>query len=383
MENKKGFSILKFFIVFICIIFIALSLSVNIMFNRKHTPNLFGYHIYILNNKDMGELLPEGTALISKDAKDLEINQGDIILCHLNGSDDVIIRTVYKTTYDEATGIANYYLSTANANDDNSVTDFIPKENIIALCTGYPQNINLGRWINFTLNIKGIAIQLIFPSILLVIFLIAKIASSKENDDDDEDFSFSNEEEKEKKKGKPAPVFKSSEIKESPLFVDPSPEDYSSDELERKKQSIAEHFSHKEVNPNSPYQKEKERTMQFKALKAAENATKNSSLPEKKKTQVDVTETFTAPQKIQTEPAAPPDALLAEMQKRTAKAEEDAQKAAAEKVAPIPPTPPRKSSSPDINDIIKKSETQAKNKEVSTMSVDDLLKMIEDEKNKL
>ena len=47
LENKKGFSVLKFLITVICIIFIALSLAVNIMFNQKHSPNVFGYYIYL------------------------------------------------------------------------------------------------------------------------------------------------------------------------------------------------------------------------------------------------------------------------------------------------------------------------------------------------
>jgi len=385
MENKKGFSILKFFIILACIIFIVLSLSVNILFNQKNTPKFFGYYVYVLNNKDMGALLPEGTALISKSAENLEIKQGDIILCHLNDSDDVIIRTVYKTASDEATGSDVYYLSTATAQDDNSVTDFIPKENVLALCTGYPQNANLGRWINFTLNIKGIVIQLILPSIILVILLIAKIASSKDSDED-EDYEIPKEK---NPKTNPAstPTFKSSDIKETPLFVDPTPQDYTNDELERKKQSIAEHFSQKEVNPNSPYQKEKERTMQFKALKAAENTAKMAAQP--KKTQVDVTEMFSA-QKNHIPEKKPADIIREEMQKRTAEAENQNRRFSEQKIVPEVKAPapekkpaPHKSASPDINDIIKKSENNAKKKNVSTMSVDDLLKLIEDEKNKL
>ncbi len=388
MENKKGFSILKFFIILACIIFIVLSLSVNILFNQKNTPKFFGYYVYVLNNKDMGALLPEGTALISKSAEDLEIKQGDIILCHLNNSDDVIIRTVYKTASDETTGSEVYYLSTATAQDDNSVTDFIPKENVLALCTGYPQNANLGRWINFTLNIKGIVIQLILPSIILVILLIAKIASSKDNDED-EDYEITKEK-KPRTNPSPAPTFKSSDIKETPLFVDPTPQDYTTDELERKKQSIAEHFSQKEVNPNSPYQKEKERTMQFKALKAAENTAKIAAqTSQPKKTQVDITEMFSA-QKNVIPKKTTADAILEEMQKRTAETENQNRKFSEQKIAPEVKAPapekkpvPHKSTSPDIGDIIKKSENNAKKKNVSTMSVDDLLKLIEDEKNKL
>lgn len=390
MENKKGFSILKFFVILACIIFIALSLCVNIMFNKNNTPSILGYYIYVLNNQDMGALLPQETAIIAKDAENLDINQGDIVLCHLQNSENILIRTIYKKGIDETTGSENYYLSTANAQDDNSVTDAIPKDNIVALCTGYPQNISLGRWINFTLNIKGIAIQLILPSVLLVIFLIAKIASSKDNDEDD---VFGNEfEEDEPKPSEEKPK----EFKEPPLFVDPTPEDYTTNELERKKQSIAEHFSHKEVNPNSPYQKEKERTMQFKALKAAEKAPE-APKPQAKE-QFDVTGMFTAQRQnnpvVNNNNNLTASTIREEMQKRTAEAEENAKREIAKKISAQEKTvqtvkksdnntvkKPSKYS--DIDELISKSNATSRKKDISSASVDDLLQMIENQKKKL
>ena len=48
-----------------------------------------------------------------------------------------------------------------------------------------------------------------------------------------------------------------------------------------------------------------------------------------------------------------------------------------------PAAAPRKSSTPDISDIISKTESKTRAKDPSDMSVDDLLKMIESEKNKL
>ena len=47
------------------------------------------------------------------------------------------------------------------------------------------------------------------------------------------------------------------------------------------------------------------------------------------------------------------------------------------------PKPVKKSSTPDISDIISKSEQEEKKKSPSSMSVDDLIKMIEAEKKKL
>ena len=48
-----------------------------------------------------------------------------------------------------------------------------------------------------------------------------------------------------------------------------------------------------------------------------------------------------------------------------------------------PAAAPKKSSTPDISDIIKKSDTEKKKKSTANMSVDDLIKLIEDEKKKL
>ena len=122
--------------------------------------------------------------------------------------------------------------------------------------------------------------------------------------------------------------------------------------------------------------------MQFKALKAAENTAKIEA--QKKKTQVDVTEMFSAPKNVSHE-KTPADTLREEMNLHSSEAEKAQFKPAkpAEPVKPVEPVKPKKSSTPDINDIIKKSENNAKKKNVSNMSVDDLLKLIEDEKNKL
>ena len=47
------------------------------------------------------------------------------------------------------------------------------------------------------------------------------------------------------------------------------------------------------------------------------------------------------------------------------------------------PKPPKKSSTPDISDIISKTEHNERKKKAADMSVDDLLRLIEEEKNKL
>ncbi len=392
MENKKGFSILKALICVIAVVFIVISLVLNIAFSKHKIPKLFGTYIYIVKDNPLGDNITEDAVLFAKESKGLEITQGDIVLCYPEGSTELQLRSIYKIEKDETTGADKYYTATALSQGTELS---ISRESIKAMCTGYPESLELGKYITFSIGIKGILLQLILPCVILVIFIIAKIASAGD-DDENEEYDFYEYDEEEAENSSKQPV--SHEKQSNPLF-EPSQEIQPSNEFERKKMSIAENFSQKKVNPNSPYQKEKERTMQFKAQRSAETSFAARNLSSQSST------------------APTADALREEMLRKTAEAERmtntyGAQPAAAEnpidntgilskaqlaemarnevpKSAPLrsPATasaaPKKKSTSPDIDDIIKKSDSNAKKKSVSDMSIDDLLNMIESEKNKL
>lgn len=403
MEKKKGFSILKFVLIIICILLIVVSIVVNIAFSGGKTPKIAGNYIYIVKESDnMGNNVTNGAALVAPDAKDLSIAKGDIVLAYpANDPDKLKVLSIYDIVTAED-GTEKFITSDAsNIGSEES----IPKDKIAALCTGHMESAELGALIRFASGIKGILLLLVLPCVILVIFLIAKIASSK--DDDDEDFGFYQYDEKEKQKELSESRRNAHDKTGNPLF-EPSQEIQPSNELELKKMSIAENFSQKKVNPDSPYQKEKERTMQFKAQRSAEStfAAKNvggssSTAPTadalreemlRKTAEAERTGTFnikttSAPQ--QTTPAEPvPDntgilskSQLAEMSRNDVPKTTPLRSQSAPSTAA--PKPPKKSSTPDISDIIKKSEHNARKKSASDMSVDDLLKLIEEEKKKL
>lgn len=418
MDNKKGFSILKAVISVIAIILIIVSLGVNIAFSGGKTPHLFGKYIYIADDNELGDNVTQGAALIAADAADVEIAEGDIVVCYPEGSSVLQLRSIFKISTDETTGAAAYYTATAT---EQGTELSIGKDRIVAICTGNPESLELGKYISFTTNIKGIILQLILPCIILVIFLICKIASSKD-DEGEKDYDFYEyDEDDDENEGAPLSHAKPA----APLF-EPSQEIQPSNELERKKMSIAENFSQKHVNPDSPYQKEKERTMQFKAQR--ENTSPlsyNNQRPVETAPQykpAHSAESSFAARNVggQSSTAPTADALREEMLRKTAEAERTGSfstklygasaqqptetvsdntgilsKAQLAEMAryDVPKTSPlkkpalaaapKKSTSPDIDDIITKSETEAKKRSASDMSVDDLLKMIENEKKKL
>lgn len=370
MEKKKGFSLLKFLIVLLCLILITASVAVNLLFTNGKTPKILDNYIYIVKESDnMGDMVNVGSALISPSAKNMSIAKGDIVLCHpADDPDSLRLLSVYNIDINDD-GIANF--TTADASMVPS-EQTITKDAIAAVCTGHTESPELGQFITFAQTLPGIIALLIIPCVVLLILLIAKIVSSKEdNEVVDENYDFYEYDgDDKKKKNSQAKVPASHEKKPSAPLFEPSQEIQPSDDLERKKMSIAENFSQKKVNPNSPYQKEKERTMQFKAQMAAkqDTAPNNSPAPTAdtlrdeilKKNEKTNTGSFGAIKPLDRPAQQPVEAKPAE-----------------------PVAEPKKSSTPDISDIIKKSENSARKKKADEMSVDDLLKLIEDEKKKL
>lgn len=409
MEKKKRFSILKLFIIILCVTSVIVSLTVNVLFSRNKVPNLFGRYIYVVGSSNpMEGDITTGAALLAKDAKDISVITGDIILCYpADDPDNLVLRSINSITENED-GSQNYY-TRDSLHEDSSGS--ISKDKIVAVCTGNPESYSLGQFISFAKNVKGILCMLVLPSVLLVIFIILSIAGSKSDLDDFEDFGFYEYDEPEKENNKE----NRGNHSDKPLFQ-PDPDVLPNPELERKKMSIAENFSQKEVNPDSPYQKEKERTMQFKAQRgsslsntmsftatstaessfAARNPnTQSGAAPTadalreemlRKTAETEQTNTFKAPKATPQDSTVPDNtgvlskSQVAELSKaESAPAESTVKPAAPKQEAPAP----KKSSTPDISDILGKSVGVRRTKDPSEMSVDDLLKMIEDEKKKL
>ncbi len=393
MEKKKGFSILKIFIVIVCLAAILSAVVTNIAFSNDKIPGILGRYIYVVDKKDdMGSYVSEGAALLAKDAKNQTITNGQIVLCKPAGSDEYRLREIINAdTVNDKYGTKDAS-HIDKASDDTPAT--ISKNDILAVCSGYPESKDLGAFITFTTSIKGILLLLILPCVILVILIIAKIASSSD-DLDDENFDFY---EYDEEAGK-APQVRSHVKSGNPLF-EANQEIQPSDELERKKMSIAENFSQKKVNPDSPYQKEKERTVQFRAQRSAEStfAAKNvggssSTAPTadalreemlRKTAEAERTGSFSVKPAEDKKPAVPDNTGVLSKSQLAEMSRDDVPRTTPLRSQSAAPTPAKKPATPDITDILRKTDTTAsKKKPVSDMSVDDLLQLIENEKKKL
>lgn len=409
--KKKRFSVLRCFISIICVLFIIIAVGVNFVYSKTKTPNFMGRYFYIVTERDTNGIsdVTQGSAIIAKEAENISIAQKDLVLCYPAGDPDNLRLCGIFNVVENEDGTEKYQVY-FDGHEDN--TDLITKDKIKAICTGYPESIELGNFITFTRSVPGIVAELIIPCIILLVFFISRIAS-KDNDEEDDDIPDFSTEKKNTIKKKPVNQFG------TPLF-EPSQEISASDELERKKQSIAENFSQKKVNPDSPYQKEKERTMQFKtsrleAIKNSKTTGRVSPAPSADAIREDLRRKndyegayVKKPDKIDkpdkpentpkpVKPIKPvPSYTKNEITDNTGvipipkPAETSAnQEGTRNSVEEIKNninktyTPHTYSSSPDISDILSKSEVSRRKRNASEMSVDDLLKIIEEEKKKL
>lgn len=390
MKKKKRFSALKLLIVILCITSVIVSAGINILFAGDKTPKLFDRYIYVVgeDNPMEGEITT-GAALISMDAKKHGVvATGDIILCYpADNPSTLSLRSVsFISESDEGT---SYYTMDSFHEDTTGAITF---DKIVAICTGYNESLELGRFITFARQLKGIIALLGVPALLLIILLFTSILGSRSDEDIEDEFGFYEYDEEENN----SPARK----KTAPLY-EPNSDTPTSAAFERRKMSIADNFKQKEVNPDSPYQKEKERTVQFKAQKGGSlsntasfsgSGTAESSFAQRNPGTV-------------SSPAPTAETLREEMLRKTSATERTATYSKPEstvsdntgiltrdqvaelrggapaKPAEVKAAAPKRSSSPDISDILGNAPLKP-SKKPSDMSVDDLLKIIEEEKKK-
>lgn len=299
-KKNKAVSALGVIVSIILILVAAATLLVTILFAKKDTPELFGYYLYlqkssameVTDSDDDSASIHANTVVFAKAYNGTDpLSVNNAVLCVLSpedsspmedkDSDGYAIRRILRIEPNEETGELLYYPTTMQA-DLIGTEPAITGSSIIGLCEF--EHEGLYSYITFARTLPGILLLLALPCALLIIMIIAKAARSKnrrldestyafeesydevpgediydedymddEDDMDDEDMS-TDSGRYEDEEYTPEPT--------APLYT---PDISSTSTLDRKRVSIAQNFTPKAVNPNSPYQKA--RTMQFKAMK--------------------------------------------------------------------------------------------------------------------
>lgn len=296
-KKNKAFSALGAIVSIILIIVAAATLLVTILFAKKDTPELFGYYLYmqkstameVTDSTDDSASIHAETVVFAKKYNGTDpLSVNNAVLCVLapddsspiedKDSDGYAIRRILRIEPNEETGELLYYPTTMQP-DTVGTEPAITGSSIIGLCEF--EHAGLYSYITFVQSLPGILLLLMLPCVLLIAMLIAKIVRAKNRKMDESVYAFEesydevpgediydeeyDDEEYEEEEDNEEYMDDASEYASdstAPLYT---PESSNTSTLDRKRISIAQNFTPKAVNPNSPYQKA--RTMQFKAQK--------------------------------------------------------------------------------------------------------------------
>ncbi len=363
MKTKsRGKSILAVLVVIVLLLVVASTVAANVIFSGDKVPKIGDYYLYLHETNDMEPDIAQNTLILAKDAPNTSLSEGSKVLCYLSDG-TMALRCIYSITVNED-GSTNYFPGTALDQGSELV---IPRTNIFAICEW--QSKELYSFIKLATSVTGLMLLLIIPCVILIIMLLVKIARSGGDVVDEDDFMFDDVEIMTSKRPASNPLFEPGQAVNPDATVS----------LERKKSSISENFQRKTVDTDSPYQKAvQERTMKFRIQQQdIEEAAKqqNASM---QGTQIFSTQTVeeTAKRQLQEYQSAPLTSAPRIEAPRTTS-------------APVN-TAPAKSNAPNIDDVVSPSELRAaKNGQkinshiAATDSIDDLLRVLEAEKNKL
>ncbi|MBQ8688479.1 MAG: hypothetical protein IJ512_08065 [Ruminococcus sp.] len=289
MKKKKAGSALGVIVAIILIIVAATTMLTTILFANQDTPKLFGHYIYlqkssameVTDSADDSASIHANTVVFAKEYNGTDpLSVNNAILCVLapddsspiedKDSNGYAIRRILRIEPNDETGELLYYPTTMQT-DAIGTEPAITSSSILGLCEF--EHAGLYSYITFVQTLPGIILLLALPCVLLIALLITKIVRSKNRKLDEEAYAF--EESYDEVPGEDiydegyaddddADYSDESYTDEhtSPLYT---PDASSTSTLDRKRISIAQNFTQKAVNPNSPYQKA--RTMQFKAQK--------------------------------------------------------------------------------------------------------------------
>lgn len=242
-KNKRlGISVFVVILTIIMAASVIFTFSISYMFSSEGiSGKLFGKYIYIMESVEMQPEIEKGSAVIADEDGITVLTEGNVILFKNGGREDVMrIREVIHNTD------STVYRVSFDASPEN--TTEVSKEKVIAKCT--TESHNFGALISFLSSMPGIIVGMLIPCFVILAMLVMKIVSMKktntednyeesydEDDDDDDDEEF---------KGFHGKQMKTNSI--SPLF-NPESDINPGDEFERKKSSIAQNFGQKPANP--------------------------------------------------------------------------------------------------------------------------------------
>lgn len=397
-SKRLGVSVFIVILTIIMAVSVVMTFAISYIFgNDNVSGKLFGSHIYIMETDDMylnaakKTVMEKGSAVIVEEEKTLN---KDFVVLFKNGAREDVMRI---REIDISSEVTKYTLS-SDINPEK--TYVVTGEKIVGKCV--TNSNNLGAVISFFSSVPGIIVGMILPCFVILAMLIIKIVSMKKGQEEEEDYDeYDYEEDDEDDDDEEYEGFNGHKVKSlhssaagSPLF-NPESDINPTDEFERKKLSIAKNFSQKGAVAKNPVNETRQapKAVVEKFREAVDEkprvpvAKKGSLVPEDSadysNDKLAAIKASLSQQNAQTKSADTVKPVSADRTAKFSAIKEDmAPKKSAEPARPAtrpaPKAPARPVSKPAPRPAAKPSQTSS-----NISSIDDLIKILEEEKKKL
>lgn len=175
-ENKSHRSplqIIGLIVIFILAVLIVLTFVIFGMFKDEGSaPKLFGYRVCVVQNDRMEPRIPEGSAVFVEEGTLPDPSKQSVILCRI---DDQLWVIGFVGTQTTETGETSYLVKYDNASDDK--TWGIKESDIIGVAT--TQDPVIGKIISFASSKAGMMIIVIIPCAILIAYEVIMLLAGR------------------------------------------------------------------------------------------------------------------------------------------------------------------------------------------------------------
>ncbi len=188
-KSSAGKNVFIFFLVFIILEALVLFGIGRVFKNKDVTPSIAGYSLYLMDSSAMGDSVPQGSLVIASNMTPSVDKIGDAVVCeNVPGIGTSVFRLAEITQTEDKTGV-NYTIYQEN---DPQKQYTVKAKNIVGIASSY--YMTAGKVLNFVISKFGFIVCLAVPLFLMIVLeLIIAIAtggSYEEDDDEDEDEAF-------------------------------------------------------------------------------------------------------------------------------------------------------------------------------------------------
>lgn len=161
-RKNIGKAVLIGFIVLIIIIIAGIIVTSLIFKNDDVTPSFMGYSVYVMNEDGMGDAVPKGSLVLVKNYSPSNENLGDAVLCeNVKGYGTTVLRLANIVPNTETVIYQGIF------DQNKNVVYDVEASNMVGQAISYDPT--LGKIITFVTSIKGRAILVVVPLLILLL----------------------------------------------------------------------------------------------------------------------------------------------------------------------------------------------------------------------